>query len=74
MGGELGLGEAASYSARLPLPNPPISDFDQAIQQPVDQMPLAHLRPFVESYDHAWNSVEPPGGLLGAVADFADVE
>ena len=30
IGGDFGLGETASCSARLPLPNPPITDLDQA--------------------------------------------
>ena len=74
IGGDFGLGGAASCLARRPLPYPAITDLDQAVEQPIDYIPLADLRPFSESLDDAGNSVEPHGGLPGSVADAADGE
>jgi len=43
MGGDFGLGEAASHSTRLPLPNPPITNLDQAVEHSIDHEAVAHV-------------------------------
>ena len=61
MGGDFGLGAAASCSARLPLPNPSITDLDQAVELAFNHMSLADLRLFVKTLDHARHTVKPHG-------------
>lgn len=74
MGSDFRLGEAASCLTRLLLPNPSITDLDQAVEQAVDHLSLADLRALVKSLDHARFTVQPHGGAIGAVAHAADGE